>query len=143
MAETEGLFPDEGLARRCRVGPWECVCGLAKFQTREVAFELSEMLGYKPSDHSWIPESWLSQPFQPGFTLGYETVRAADGLAVTLRYFTTRAWQPRLGGPLPAPASAASPGSTGRCRGRASQHLVLIRRRQPTAIALPGRGPAR
>ncbi len=138
MAETEGLFPDKGLARRCRVGPWECVwlgevpnpvrimalrdvevgvfptstldllqvgcaAGNASFNSHtkwlaiedhggpiEVAFELSEMLGYEPADHSWIPESWLSQPVEPGFNLGYETAIAADGLPVTLRYFTAR-----------------------------------------------------
>jgi len=56
----------------------------------EVAFEMSELLGYEPADHSWIPESWIANPVEPGFKHGYETVMAADGLEATLRYFSLR-----------------------------------------------------
>jgi len=56
----------------------------------ETAFEMSELLSYAPSDHSWIPEHWVTTPVEPGFNIGYETVPAADGLATTLRFFTLR-----------------------------------------------------
>ena len=138
IAETEGLFEEDGLARRCRVGEWELVwlaevdqpvpiiplsdaeLGVFPTKTRdllqlgvaagnaafnsytkwlaveddggliETAFEMSEMLGYPPADHSWIPMSWLTTPVEPGFHLGYETVTGADGLETTLRYISAR-----------------------------------------------------
>ena len=56
----------------------------------EVAFELSELLGYGPRDHRWIPDSWRTERAPSGYSWGFETVVAEDGAPVTLRYYSFR-----------------------------------------------------
>lgn len=56
----------------------------------EVAWELCELLGYEPHDHSWIPDSWRNNRVEPGFQVGFETATDAGGLPVTLRYYSFR-----------------------------------------------------
>lgn len=56
----------------------------------EAAFELSELLGFAPEDHQWIPQRWRTSVAQPGFSWGFEPVEAADGSEVWLRYYSYR-----------------------------------------------------
>ena len=56
----------------------------------EVAWEVSKTLGYKPTDHSWVPKAWTEQPAQPNFPILYEQVSTADGTPVTLRSIVAR-----------------------------------------------------
>ena len=56
----------------------------------ETAFELSELLGYEPQDHQWIPQRWRTERAEPGFRWGFEVVVTADGYPVHLRYYSYR-----------------------------------------------------
>ena len=44
----------------------------------EIAFELSELLGYSPRDHSWVPETWRTTQVPAGYTCLLYTSDAAD-----------------------------------------------------------------
>ena len=67
-----------------------CIRDRDKSGPIEIAFELSELLGYSPRDHSWVPETWRTTQVPAGYTWGFELVQDSSGHQVPLRYCAFR-----------------------------------------------------